>query len=451
MSVVERLRATITGQVIDDPDAMGAYSRDQCLLTPAGDPLVVVRAQARHDVIATLRVAQESRTPVVTRGAGTGLAGAANALGGCIVLSTADMNEIVSVDPVARTATAQAGVLNGDLYRAARERGLWYVPDPGSRDISTIGGNIATNAGGMCCARYGVTADHVLRLTAVLPGGEVLTVGSNTRKNTAGLDLLRLLIGSEGTLAVVVDATVRLLPWPSGVATVAASFPTVHAAVDAVLALDETADPTAVELMDRTTVRAVNAMTRMSLDEAAGALLVMQCTGGQAAQDAEECVAAARKHGATEVFHTSDPDEGEALMLARRVAFTALERLGTSLLDDVCVPVHRLPELLAAIESTAAAYSVTIGTFGHAADGNLHPTIVFDASEAGALERARSAFDAIVRATLELDGTISGEHGVGSLKSAYLPRQVGELERSLMAGIKAVFDPHEVLNPGRGY
>jgi FAD/FMN-containing dehydrogenase len=151
------------------------------------------------------------------------------------------------------------------------------------------------------------------------------------------------------------------------------------------------------------------------------------------------------------VFHTSDPDEGEALMLARRVAFTALERLGTTLLDDVCVPVHRLPELLAAIDRAAEANSVVIGTFGHAADGNLHPTIVFDASEAGALERARAAFDAIVSATLELDGTISGEHGIGSLKSAYLSQQVGEFEQSLMAGIKAVFDPHGVLNPGRGY
>ncbi|MCW2780345.1 MAG: FAD-binding oxidoreductase [Marmoricola sp.] len=450
-SVVEGLRAAVTGQVIDNPDAMGAYRRDECLMTPAGDPLVVVRAQSRDDVIATLRVAQATRTPVVTRGAGTGLAGAANALDGCIVLSMAGMNEIASIDPVARTATVQPGVLNGDLYRAARELGLWYVPDPGSRDISTIGGNVATNAGGMCCARYGVTADHVLQLTAVVPGGEVITVGSSTRKNTAGLDLLRLLVGSEGTLGVIVEATVRLLPWPSGRATVAASFPTVRAAVDAVLELNESADPTAVELMDRTTVRAVNAMTKMGLDESAGAVLLIECTGGQAAQDAEECAARARKHGATEVFHTSDPDEGEALMLARRVAFTALERLGTTLLDDVCVPVHRLPELLAAIDRAAEANSVVIGTFGHAADGNLHPTIVFDASEAGALERARAAFDAIVSATLELDGTISGEHGIGSLKSAYLSQQVGEFEHSLMAGIKAVFDPHGVLNPGRGY
>lgn len=449
--VVARLRTTVTGQVIVDPDAMAAYRRDRCLLTPAGDPLVVVRARSRDDVIATLRAAQETRTPVVTRGAGTGLAGAANALDGCIVLSTAEMDEIVSIDHVARTATVQAGVLNGDLNRAARTQGLWFVPDPGSRDSSTVGGNIATNAGGMCCARYGVTADHVLQLTAALAGGAVVTVGANTRKNTAGLDLLHLLIGSEGTLGVIVEATVRLLPWPSGRATVAASFPTTRAAVDAVMALNESADPTAVELMDRTTVRAVNAMTRMGLDDDAGAVLIIESTGARAAQDGEECAAVARRHGATEVFQTSDHDEGEALMLARRVALTALERLGTTLLDDVCVPVNRLPELLTAIGSAAESYAVTIGTFGHAADGNLHPTIVFDATEVGALARARSAFDAIVRATLELDGTISGEHGIGSLKSSYLSQQIGEFESSLMAGVKAVFDPHGVLNPGRGY
>lgn len=450
-TVVERLRQGVVGRVIDDADAMDSYRRDQCLLTPAGDPLVVVRAKSREDVVATLRVAQETRTPVVTRGAGTGLAGAANALDGAIMLSTAELTAIVDIDIVARTATVQAGVLNGQLHSAARDLGLWYVPDPGSRDISTIGGNIATNAGGMCCARYGVTGDHVLSLTAVLPGGETVTVGSSTRKNTAGLDLLRLLVGSEGTLGVIVEATVRLLPWPSDRATVAASFPIVRSAIDAVLALDGCADPTAVELMDRTTVRAVNQMTRMDLDEDAGAVLLIECAGGRAAEEAAECAAVARMHGATEVFHTTDPDEGEALMLARRVAFTALERLGTALLDDVCVPVHRLPELLAAIDDAAATHDLTIGTFGHAADGNLHPTIVFDPTETGALTRARDAFDAIVRATLDLGGTISGEHGIGSLKPAYLSQQIGEFERSLMTGVKAVFDPNRILNPGRGY
>lgn len=449
--VVDRLRETVTGRVLDDPDVMNAYRRDQCLLTPAGDPLVVVSARSSGDVVATLRVAHETQTPVVTRGAGTGLAGAANALDGCIVLSTAELTEIVEIDPVGRTATVQAGVLNGVLHRAARGLGLWYVPDPGSRELSTIGGNIATNAGGMCCARFGVTADHVLSLTAVLPGGEIVRVGSGTSKNTAGLDLLRLMVGSEGTLAVIVEAKVRLLPWPSGVATVAASFPTVRAAVEAVLALAECADPAAVELMDQTTVRAVNAMTRMALDESAGAVLLIECVGGRAAMEAEDCAVAAWRHGATEVFHTGDPEEGAALMRARRVALTALERLGTTLLDDVCVPVHRLPELLDAIDRAAETHSVTIGTFGHAADGNLHPTIIFDAAEAGAMDRARCAFDAIVRTTLGLGGTISGEHGIGSLKCAYIPQQVGIAERLLMAGIKAVFDPNAVLNPGRGY
>jgi len=449
--VVERLRAAVSGSVSADPAAMEAYRHDLCLFAEAGLPLAVVQATSVDDIVATLKIANSSATPVVTRGAGTGLAGAANAVDGCIILSTAGMNAIVDIDPVARTATVQPGVINGDLDRAAREHGLWYAPDPGSRDISSIGGNLATNAGGMCCAKYGVTADHAMRLTAVLASGEVIRTGSTTRKDVAGLDLTRLIVGSEGTLAVISEATVRLRPRPARTATVAATFPTVHAAIDAVLALGESADSSAVELMDRTTVAAINAMTQMGLDESAGAVMLIQCDGPAAATEAKACAATAEKHGATEVFHTDDPDEGEALMGARRVAYTALERLGTALLDDVCVAVHRLPELLDAIEQIANRFAVIIGTFGHAADGNLHPTIVFDPADSDAAARARLAFDAIVQVTLELDGTISGEHGIGILKAPYLPSQIGEAERALMARIKMAFDPNGILNPGKAY
>ncbi len=449
--VVERLRDAVSGSVIDDLSAMDAHSRDMCLFAEAGVPLAVVQAESIADVVATLKIASSSGTKVVARGAGTGLAGAANAIDRCIVLSTAAMNSIVEIDPVGRTATVQPGVINGDLDQAARKQGLWYAPDPGSRDISTIGGNLATNAGGMCCAKYGVTSDHALRLTAVLASGEVINTGSLTRKNVAGLDLTRLLVGSEGTLAVIVEAVVRLRPRPAQTATVAATFPTAHAAIEAVLSLGESTDPSAVELMDRATLAAVNLMTRMGLDESAGAVLLMQYDGRSALSEAELCVEIAEKHGATEVFHTDDVVDGEALMHARRVAYTALERLGTALLDDVCVEVHRLPELLAAIEEIGERFAVTIGTFGHAADGNLHPTIVYDPADPGATERARAAFDAIVQATVDLGGTISGEHGIGLLKLPYLPSQVGDPERALMARIKRAFDPDGILNPGKAY
>ncbi|WP_233358678.1 FAD-binding oxidoreductase [Thermomonospora amylolytica] len=449
--VAAALAAALPGRVITDRDAMEGYRRDQGPLTSAGRPAAVVRARSADDVITTLRTANEHGTPVVTRGAGTGLAGAANAIDGCVVLSVAAMDRILALDVPGRTATVEPGVLTGDLDARAREHGLWYPPDPGSKAISTIGGNLATNAGGMCCAKYGVTADHVAALTAVLADGRVIRTGPPTRKNVAGLDLTRLLVGSEGTLAVIVEATVRLRPPPVATATMVAAFPTPQHAVDTVLEIAAVADPAAVELMDRTCVRAVNGMTRMGLDESAGALVLVQCDGPSADQEAAACAGLAEAGGATEVLRTADPAEGEMFMQARRAVYPALERLGTTLLDDVGVAVRDLPRLLAAIERSASAHGVLVGTFGHAADGNLHPTVVYDATDRAAADRARAVFDDIVAAALALGGTITGEHGVGTLKTPYLDAQLGQAERELMAGIKAVFDPKGILNPGRAY
>ncbi|CAM2961675.1 FAD-binding protein [Prescottella defluvii] len=450
-SPAAELTALLGNAVVTDPDAMLAYRRDQSLLTPDGQPLAVVRARGVDDVVATLETAHRHGIPVVTRGAGTGLAGGANAIDGCIVLSLDRMDTIIEIDAEARTATVEPGVINGDLAAAAAQRGLWYVPDPGSRAISSIGGNLATNAGGTCCAKYGVTADHVARIKAVLPDGRVIHTGANTRKNVAGLNLTQLLVGSEGTLAVIVEATMRLRTQPSAASTVVASFPETAQAIDAVLAIRQVADPCLLELMDRTTIAAVNDMTRMGLDETAGALLLIQCDGGDSAAEAARCAAACTAAGATEVYDTADPAEGEEFMQARRVALTALERRGSTLLDDLAVPVPQLPAMLAAIEATAARHDVLIGTFGHAADGNLHPTIVFDAADTAATTRARAAFDDLVAACLDLGGSITGEHGVGILKEPYMESMVGATERELMAGIKSVFDPTGILNPGRGF
>lgn len=448
MSLVEQLAHALAGRVVTEPSTMEAYRRDQCLVAEAGAPLAVVRASGAADVVTVLSLAHEHAVPVVTRGAGTGLAGGANALDGCIVLDVSRMTDLV-IDPVARTATVGPGVINADLDAAAREHGLFYAPDPGSRAISSIGGNIATNAGGMCCAKYGVTVDHTLVLTVVLAGGETIRTGRTTHKDVAGLDLTRLIVGSEGTLGVVVEATVRLLPAPQSTATAAFTFPTVATAVEAVLAIERVAQPSAVELMDETTVRAVNLMTRMGLDEVPTLLVVTD--GADPAAEITAVAAVAEAHGALTSFHTDDPEEGSALMEARRVALTALERLGTTLLDDVCVPVHRLPELETRIAKAAAEHGVTVGVFGHAADGNLHPTIVYDATEPGAADRAQACFDEIVLAAIDLGGTVSGEHGIGTLKLGYLEQQVGSTERALMHRIKAAFDPAGILNPGRGY
>ncbi|NLU65534.1 FAD-binding protein [Rhodococcus sp. HNM0563] len=447
---IEDLYDSLGDALVTDPDRMLAYRRDQSLLTEAGIPLALVRARDTDDVVETMKWAHRHGVPVVTRGAGTGLAGAANALDGCIVLSVEKLNEILHIDTSARTATVQPGVINGDLAAAVAEHGLWYVPDPGSRAISTIGGNLATNAGGTCCAKYGVTADHVARIKAVLADGRIIHTGAVTRKNVAGLNLTQLLVGSEGTLAVIVEATMRLRAAPTAASTVVAAFPSTAQAVDAVLAIRDRAEPCLLELMDRTTITAVNEMTHMGLDESAGALLLIQCDGREAGAEAQTCATVCTEIGATEVYDTDDPVEGEEFMHARRVALTALERQGSTLLDDLAVPVPRLPEMLSAIERIAEKHSLVIGTFGHAADGNLHPTIVFDAADDDHTRRARLAFDDMVAECLELGGSISGEHGIGVLKKPYLEQMVGSVERELMSKVKAAFDPTSILNPGRG-
>jgi D-lactate dehydrogenase (cytochrome)/glycolate oxidase len=437
-------------RVVVDHDVLEGLRHDEAGLTPAGVPLAAVRARTVDDVVATLRIASAHAVPVVTRGAGTGLSGGANALDGCVILSTAAMDQILSIDEHQRTATVQCGVLNGDLAAAAAARGLWYPPDPASRAISTIGGNIATNAGGSCCLKYGVTGDHVAGLTAVLADGEIIRTGAVTRKNVAGLDLTRLLVGSEGTLAVIVEAIVRLRPAARPPATLVALFDTTSAAGDAVVGSMRVADPSLVELMDRTTIGAVEAMTHMGLDTDAGALLLVQTDGPASADEILACADACTAAGATYVAPTFDPDEGELLLAARRAAFPALQRLGPTLLDDVAVPVPAIPTMIDRVEQIARQHGVVIGTFGHAGDGNLHPTIVFDPTDDESEAAARQAFDAIVTAAMALGGTITGEHGVGRLKQPYLRTMVGGVEHDLMARIKQAFDPAGILNPGRG-
>ena len=452
VDVVGELRARVgPGRVVDDPDVVESYRHDQAALTSAsaGRARAVVRAASVDDVVAVLQVATATDTPVVTRGAGTGLAGGANAVDGCIVLSTAAMDAILEIDPAARTATVEAGVLNADLAAAVARVGLWYPPDPASRAISTIGGNIATNAGGSCCLKYGVTGDHVAGLKAVLADGTVIRTGARTRKNVAGFDLTRLLVGSEGALAVVVEATLRLRPAPLPPSTLVAFFATLAAAGDAVVGMEGVAEPSLLELMDRTTIGAVEAMTHMGLDTDAAALLLVQADSVAAADEISRCAAACDAAGASYLAQTADPEEGEQFLAARRSALPALERLGTVLLDDVAVPKPALTTMLGRIDAVAEHRGVVVGTFGHAGDGNLHPTLVLDASSPSSVADARLAFDDIVQAAVDLGGTITGEHGVGSLKLPYLAAMLGPAESGLMARIKGAFDPDGLLNPGR--
>jgi D-lactate dehydrogenase (cytochrome)/glycolate oxidase len=432
-----------------DPDVLASYSHDQAPLAPAGEATALVRARSIDHVVTTLRFANERRIPVVTRAAGTGLAGGANAIDGCIVLSVAAMDRILGIDVAARTASVEPGVLNGTLAAEAAARGLYYAPDPASRDISTIGGNIATNAGGACCLKYGVTGDHVAALKVALADGTLVRTGAVTKKNVAGLDLTRLVVGSEGTLGVIVEATVRLLRAPPPASTLVVFFDSVQGAGEAVVVMQRDADLSLVEIMDRTTVEAVERLTHMDLDTSAAALVLVQSDAIDASQVIARCEDVCRERGGRDAARSDDPAEGKLLLSARRMALPALERLGTTLLDDVAVPQPAIPAMLEAIPRIADQHGLVIGTFGHAGDGNLHPTIVFDSADASSRARAYAAFDAIVRAALALGGTITGEHGVGSLKQGYVATMVGEAEQALMRRIKESFDPNGILNPGK--
>lgn len=449
-SVVEALAAALPrGELITDPDIIEAYARDQAGLCASGRAVAVVLARSIETVQAALRCAHEAGTPVVTRGAGTGLSGGANAVDGGIVLSLERLDQILHIDPEARLARVQPGVLNGALDAAARAVGLMYAPDPASRDICSIGGNVATNAGGACCLKYGVTGDHVARLEAVLADGSRICAGTNTVKDVAGLDLKRLLVGSEGTLAVIVEVTCRLLPLRAAGGTLAAFFPTMAAAGRAIVALEATKNLSKLEVMDRTTVHAVDDLTRMELDRDAAAMVLAQADGADAQAVIEAAERLCEAHGASYVAVTSDEAEGRLLMQARSAALPALEKLGQCLLDDVAVPVPKIPELLALC--AAAAQGVTIGTFGHAGDGNLHPTIVYDAKDPASVRAAEQAFERIIEGALALGGSVTGEHGVGTLKRRHLAQMLGARELELMRGIKAVFDPRGILNPGKGF
>ncbi len=449
-AVVEAFAVALpVGRWSTDPAVVDAHRLDRSGWIPSGRPLGVAFARDVADVRATLRVATARRVPVTVRGAGTGLAGGAAAGEGGIVLDVAGMNRIRELSVEDSVAVVEPGVITADLDAAAQAVGLSYPPDPASAAISTIGGNIATNAGGLRCAKYGVTRESVLGLDVILADGEVLRTGRRTVKGVAGYDLTSLFVGSEGTLGVVVAATVRLRPLARDPVTLAAFFDTLDAAVDAVTALGAAGVvPAVAELLDARTVRAVDAATGSDLAAHGAVFLLVQTDGPGAAAEADlaEAVLAAR---ARRLRRSTDPQQAQELFAARRAALPALERLGRVLIEDIVVPRGALARAAARVTEIGAAHGVEIFTMAHAADGNLHPIIVVDPAEPEIPPRAWAAAEQIFALALDLGGTVTGEHGVGVLKQRWLVAELGPRAHDLQRRLRAVFDPAGILNPGR--
>ena len=443
--------ALADGDIVTDPDILRSYSADRSVGTEAGTPAAVLFPRTTEQVSAVMAAAHEHRVPVVPRGAGSGLTGGSNAIDGCIVVCLERMRSVRHVDVTNGYVETEPGIFNTELREHVAGHGLWYAPDPASKDFCSIGGNVNTNAGGLCCVKYGVTRDAVLGLEVVLADGRITRVGRRTVKGVAGYDLAGLMVGSEGTLGIVTMARLRLRPLPPPAMTAVALFDSVSDAGRAVADIMATSTPSLLELLDRTTMRAVEEWRPSGLPVDAGALLMAQSDlpGEAAVHEAEAILRACERAGASEAYRSEDAEQSEMLLGARRMAIPALEAKGDWLLDDVAVPRDALAQAVAEIEEIADRHDVLIGTFGHAGDGNLHPTIVTPRGDEAAAARGLAAFDDILAVALRHGGTVTGEHGIGLLKRAALREELDEPAADLHMRIKAAFDPRGILNPGK--
>jgi glycolate oxidase len=427
-------------------DELDQASRDRSG-SPAGPAAIVVRAGSVEQVQATLRFANRHGIPVVPRGAGSGVAGGAVAGEGAIVLDLSRLDRIIEIRADDHVVVVEPGVITADLDAAAGAHGLFYAPDPGSVGISTIGGNIATNAGGLRGAKYGVTRDAVLSLDVVLADGRLITVGRETLKRVTGYDLLGLLVGSEGTLGVVVRATLRLLPRPVATSTVAAYFAGIDEAAAAAIAVRASGvRPVVLEIVDGPTLAAIDALEGTRL-RANGAAFLLAQTDGHAAGIEAGVIADVLTPLATYVETSDDPVESARLMTARRQALPALERIGRVVIEDIAVPPSRLAEAIRGIHAIADETGARIFVFAHAGDGNVHPILVVDGDVLPPY--AVEAVDRIFALALSLGGTLTGEHGIGLLKREWVAQEIGGVADELQHAIKSLFDPAGILNPGK--
>ncbi|MHB2022118.1 MAG: FAD-binding oxidoreductase [Mycobacteriales bacterium] len=454
--LLERLsRGLPAERLVVDEDVLASMSFDHAEWAPVGRAAVGLRAQSEAEIAHAVTVCAELGVPVVTRGAGTGLSGGANAVDGCLIVDVSRMDRVVEIDADNLVCVVQPGMVNDTLKAQVAEQGLWYPPDPASAAWSTIGGNVATNAGGLCCLKYGVTRDYVLGMRAVVGGapgyGRVLKLGRRTNKGVAGYDMAGLFVGSEGTLGVITEVTLRLRPLPAGQArTVVGAFGSLVDAGRAVALVTRAGlTPSALELLDRACLQAVEEWKRLGLEPDAAALLLarVDTTGDAGQAEAAALAAAFEAAGALWAAQSSDETEAAALFEARRLAYPALERLGPVLTEDICVPRSRVPEMLARIEQIARRHQVRTATIAHAGDGNLHPLLITPPGDDGARLAAQAAFEELLDAALEFGGTVTGEHGVGLLKRGGLLRELEPAALAYQRSIKAALDPLDIFNP----
>jgi glycolate oxidase len=439
-------------QVLTSPEDTIPYGFDgtAALKGPVG---VVVHPGSTEEVAAVVKLANEFSIAIVTRGSGTGLSGGSVPSEGCIVLCLTRLDKILSVDAANLTVRAQCGVITAAIDAAANKHGLFYPPDPGSMKISTIGGNVAENSGGLRGLKYGVTRDYVMGLEVVLPDGRIARFGNACVKDVAGYSMKDLFIGSEGTLGIITEVLLKVLPRPAARRTMLASYDRMEDAAQTVSdIIAAKIIPCTLEFLDRMTIGCVEDYAKIGLPRDCEALLLMETDGHPAAvaEEAEQMLALARARGARDVRIARDDTEALQLASARRSAFSALARVRpTTILEDVTVPRDKLAEMVAFVAEVAKKHNLLVGTFGHMGDGNLHPTFLTDERNTEEMARVHEALEDIVTKTLALGGTITGEHGVGLAKKAWLRRQVGENSHDLMREIKRAWDPQNLLNPGK--
>ncbi len=438
-------------KVLTAPEELFCYGYDATFRNFTPD--VVVKPRDRNQVAAIVKLANEKGIPLYPRGAGTGLSGGSLPVRGGIVIVLTDMNRILEIDRENLLAVVQPGVVTAHLHQAAEKEGLFYPPDPASSDACTIGGNIAECAGGPRGFKYGVTRDYVMGLEIVSPTGEILHAGGKTVKNVSGYDLTRLLVGSEGTLGIITEATLRLIPRPRAVRTLMAVYDDLLKAGESVVKISTSGViPATLEIMDRLTIQCVTRYSGCNLPQDAEAILIIEVDGMESAvaQEADIVARVCREAGAREVVAAQTPDEREMIWRARKAISAALVQIKpTKISEDATVPRSKVPEIIIKLQGIRDKYGINLVIFGHAGDGNLHPNIIADENDPEEMQRVEAAIEEIFQAAVSLGGTLSGEHGIGILKAPFMHLEFGPHELDFMRRIKDALDPKGILNPGK--